>query len=159
MVRDRGFRNVVTRECEGRTYTFTARRNGNSILLYVIRGTAMSGAANRLAHSDPAEDLQSRGKLNKLGREACNWKLRVPQIPTHCLEPHSFVRVDKGDDHHADFFGMILGSLLTIAVVYVLIPWRHRRRHRHNRQHSRAIVNWICRKRVGTGQRSVRTTG
>ena len=35
IVRDRGFRNVATRECEGRTYTFTARRNGNRILLYV----------------------------------------------------------------------------------------------------------------------------
>jgi hypothetical protein len=35
IVRDKGFRNVVTRECEGRTYTFTARRNGNRILLFV----------------------------------------------------------------------------------------------------------------------------
>jgi hypothetical protein len=35
IVRDRGFRNVATRECEGRTYTFTAKRNGHRILLYV----------------------------------------------------------------------------------------------------------------------------
>ena len=35
IVRDRGFRNVQARECEGRTYTFTARRDGRRILLYV----------------------------------------------------------------------------------------------------------------------------
>ena len=35
LVRNKGFRNVSTRECQGSTYTFTARRNGNRILLFV----------------------------------------------------------------------------------------------------------------------------
>jgi hypothetical protein len=35
IVRDQGFRNVSTRECEGRTYTFVAKRNGHRILVYV----------------------------------------------------------------------------------------------------------------------------
>ena len=35
IVRDRGYRNVAVRECQGRTYTFTARRGGHRILLYV----------------------------------------------------------------------------------------------------------------------------
>jgi hypothetical protein len=35
IVRDRGFRNVATRECDGRTYTFSAKRNGNRFLVFV----------------------------------------------------------------------------------------------------------------------------
>ena len=35
IVRDKGFRNVSTRECEGRTYTFSAMRRGNPTLVYV----------------------------------------------------------------------------------------------------------------------------
>ena len=35
IVRNKGFRNVSTRECEGRTYTFVAKRNGNRFLVYV----------------------------------------------------------------------------------------------------------------------------
>jgi hypothetical protein len=35
IVRDRGFRNVATRECEGRTYTFSAKRNGYRFLVFV----------------------------------------------------------------------------------------------------------------------------
>ena len=35
MVRNHGFRNVATRECDGRTYTFTATRNGHRILVFV----------------------------------------------------------------------------------------------------------------------------
>ena len=35
IVRDRGFRRVSTRECEGRTYTFVAMRNGHRILVFV----------------------------------------------------------------------------------------------------------------------------
>ena len=35
IVRNKGFRNVSTRECEGRTYTFVAKRNGHRILVYV----------------------------------------------------------------------------------------------------------------------------
>ena len=35
IVRNKGFRNVATRECNGRTYTFTATRKGNRILVYV----------------------------------------------------------------------------------------------------------------------------
>ena len=35
IVRNKGFRNVATRECDGRTYTFIAQRNGHRILVYV----------------------------------------------------------------------------------------------------------------------------
>ena len=35
IVRNKGYRNVATRECEGRTYTFVAKRNGHRILIYV----------------------------------------------------------------------------------------------------------------------------
>lgn len=35
IVQNHGFRNVSARECEGRTYTFVAKRNGNRILVYV----------------------------------------------------------------------------------------------------------------------------
>jgi hypothetical protein len=35
LVRQSGFRNVMTRECDGRTYTFFAKRNGHRILVYV----------------------------------------------------------------------------------------------------------------------------
>ena len=35
IVRNKGFRSVATRECEGRTYTFFAKRNGNRFLVYV----------------------------------------------------------------------------------------------------------------------------
>jgi hypothetical protein len=35
IVRENGFRNVRTRECEGRTYTFTATRRGHQILVFV----------------------------------------------------------------------------------------------------------------------------
>ena len=35
IVRNHGFRDVLTRECEGRTYTFVAKRNGHRILVYV----------------------------------------------------------------------------------------------------------------------------
>ena len=35
IVRQSGFRHVMTRECEGRTYTFTALRRGHQILVFV----------------------------------------------------------------------------------------------------------------------------
>jgi hypothetical protein len=35
IVRNSGFRDVSARECEGRTYTFAAKRNGHRILVYV----------------------------------------------------------------------------------------------------------------------------
>jgi len=35
MVRNRGFRNVSTIECRGRTYTFEATRRGRDIIVYV----------------------------------------------------------------------------------------------------------------------------
>ena len=35
IVRSSGYRQVRTRECQGRTFTFTARRGGNRILVYV----------------------------------------------------------------------------------------------------------------------------
>lgn len=35
IVRNKGYRNVSTRECEGRTYTFAAKRNGHRILVYI----------------------------------------------------------------------------------------------------------------------------
>ena len=35
MVRQSGFRNVMTRECQGRTYTFSALRHGHQILVFV----------------------------------------------------------------------------------------------------------------------------
>ncbi len=44
IVRDRGFRNVSTRECEGRTYTFVAKRNGHRVLVYV---NSRTGALSR----------------------------------------------------------------------------------------------------------------
>lgn len=34
IVRNQGFRNVVARECDGRTYTFSARRNDQRIIIY-----------------------------------------------------------------------------------------------------------------------------
>ena len=34
-VRERGFRNVSTIECRGRTYTFEASRRGNRVIVYV----------------------------------------------------------------------------------------------------------------------------
>ena len=35
IVRRNGFQNVVARECDGRTYTFTAMRHGHQILVFV----------------------------------------------------------------------------------------------------------------------------
>lgn len=35
IVRQNGFRNVSTRECQGRTYTFTATRRGDRVLVFV----------------------------------------------------------------------------------------------------------------------------
>ena len=35
IVRQNGFRNVSTRECNGRTYTFTAMRRGDRVLVFV----------------------------------------------------------------------------------------------------------------------------
>ena len=35
IVRNHGFRNVSTRQSEGRTYAFAAKRNGHRILAYV----------------------------------------------------------------------------------------------------------------------------
>jgi len=35
IVRENGFRNVRTRECEGRTYTFTAMKRGHRVLVFV----------------------------------------------------------------------------------------------------------------------------
>jgi hypothetical protein len=35
IVRRNGFRNVETRECQGRTYTFFATRNGRDVRIYV----------------------------------------------------------------------------------------------------------------------------
>ena len=43
-VRNRGYRNVSTVECNGATYTFRASRNGHRILVYV---NARSGAVWR----------------------------------------------------------------------------------------------------------------
>jgi hypothetical protein len=43
-VRDRGFRNVRTIECDGRTYTFQARRGDRRITVYV---NSRSGAVWR----------------------------------------------------------------------------------------------------------------
>ncbi len=43
-VRDRGFRNVRTIECDGRTYTFQARRGDRRIIVYV---NSRSGAVWR----------------------------------------------------------------------------------------------------------------
>lgn len=34
-VRQRGFRNILALECDGRTYTFRATRNGNRQVVYV----------------------------------------------------------------------------------------------------------------------------
>ena len=34
-VRNRGYRNVATIECRGRTYTFEASRRGNRVIVYV----------------------------------------------------------------------------------------------------------------------------
>lgn len=39
MVRNQGFRNVVTRECNGSTYTFSARRNNHRVTVYVSART------------------------------------------------------------------------------------------------------------------------
>ena len=44
IVRNKGFRNVSTRECQGSTYTFSAKRNGNRFLVYV---NARTGAVWR----------------------------------------------------------------------------------------------------------------
>ncbi|MFN0194836.1 MAG: hypothetical protein ACKVP5_23140 [Aestuariivirga sp.] len=35
LVRNSGYRNVTTRECSGRTYTFNATRKGRNVLVYV----------------------------------------------------------------------------------------------------------------------------
>ena len=35
IVRENGFRNVRTRECDGRTYTFSAFRHGHNVLVFV----------------------------------------------------------------------------------------------------------------------------
>ncbi len=35
IVRDQGFRSVVARECNGRTYTFNARRNNQRVIVYI----------------------------------------------------------------------------------------------------------------------------
>jgi hypothetical protein len=43
-VRNQGYRNVSARECSGRTYTFSATRNGRRIIVYV---NARSGAVWR----------------------------------------------------------------------------------------------------------------
>ena len=44
IVRRSGFHDVVTRECQGRTYTFTALRGGHQILVFV---NARTGAVWR----------------------------------------------------------------------------------------------------------------
>ena len=44
IVRQNGFRDVVARECEGRTYTFSAKRNGHRFPVYV---NSRSGAVWR----------------------------------------------------------------------------------------------------------------
>jgi hypothetical protein len=44
LVRNQGYRNVVARECEGRTYTFSARRNNNRVIVYV---NARNGSVSR----------------------------------------------------------------------------------------------------------------
>ncbi len=41
IVRNHGFRDVSTRECQGRTYTFVAKRNGHRILVYVNSRTGV----------------------------------------------------------------------------------------------------------------------
>ena len=35
MIREDGYRNVVTRECDARTYVFHATRHGRAVVLYV----------------------------------------------------------------------------------------------------------------------------
>ena len=35
IVQDEGFRRVVARDCEGRTYSFSARRSGHRFIVYV----------------------------------------------------------------------------------------------------------------------------
>jgi hypothetical protein len=35
IVRENGFRNVVARECNGRTYTFNATKNNRRVIIYV----------------------------------------------------------------------------------------------------------------------------
>lgn len=44
LVRNQGFRNVITRDCAGGTYTFSGRRNNQRVLLYV---NARTGAVRR----------------------------------------------------------------------------------------------------------------
>ena len=44
IVRENGFRNVRTRECEGRTYTFSAFRHGRNVLVFV---NSRTGALSR----------------------------------------------------------------------------------------------------------------
>lgn len=35
ILRDRGYNRIRTRECQGRTYTFRARKNGRNFVVYV----------------------------------------------------------------------------------------------------------------------------
>ncbi len=44
IVRQKGYRNVIARDCEGRTYTFSTRRNNQRVLIYV---NARTGATWR----------------------------------------------------------------------------------------------------------------
>ena len=44
IVRDYGYRSVVARDCEGRSYSFSARRNGQRVIIYV---NARNGAISR----------------------------------------------------------------------------------------------------------------
>jgi hypothetical protein len=44
IVRNQGFRNVVTRECGGASYTFSARRNNQRVIIYV---NARTGRTSR----------------------------------------------------------------------------------------------------------------
>jgi hypothetical protein len=44
LVRNQGYRNVVARDCEGRTYTFSTRRNNNRVIIYV---NARTGSISR----------------------------------------------------------------------------------------------------------------
>jgi hypothetical protein len=44
IVRNQGYRSVVARECGGRTYTFSARRNNQRVIIYV---NARTGRVSR----------------------------------------------------------------------------------------------------------------
>lgn len=46
VLRDRGFRKIVVRDCSGSTYSFRARKNGK---VFVVRMNAFSGAITSVA--------------------------------------------------------------------------------------------------------------